>query len=55
MKDQLDTAVREWKEKTKDFQEVESKTTLTRKGKTLYIVSEEARELRRIDRIIGGI
>jgi hypothetical protein len=28
--------------------------SLTRKGRTLYIINEEARELRRIDRIFEG-
>lgn len=29
--------------------------SLTRKGRTLYIVSPEARELRRLDRVYSGI
>jgi hypothetical protein len=48
-KEEMRIAIERFKKSMKES--VDNVPSLTRKGRTLYIVNNEARELRRIDRI----
>ena len=52
MEDDMKDAIDRFKKSMRES--VDNVPSITRKGRTLYIVNNEARELRRIDRLFEG-